>query len=612
MATAITYTGETLIAQKQAAGAPLVISKFILAHVPGLDPNAPVNRAEAMPENVVYEYAIPDEFKGFVNPNQVVYSMLLTSSIGNFTFNWVGLVAEDGTLVTVTYLPEMEKVKTAGNVQGNNLTRNVLLEFSGAQETTGVTVEAKTWQIDFTARLNSIDERTRKACRDLYGRSCFIKDAALIKNDAGNFSLQAGFGYVEGIRVDFSTMPLEAGVLPKKIWLDVALQQQGSDKVPVVQICSAPPAEEKADYTDSTNDVHYLVAIADIDAAGVVTDLRRVEQVETDLVKYLLENGGKKEVTTHLNDTNPHGLPLTGGEEGQVLIKQGDGSIAWGTVAGVPVGELCFSTNSVALPGTIPVNVKQKVRCDLYPQLFEWMKGGAYLTDEAVWDAEAAAQDGTCGKFCWGGGVWFILPCYRHHFAAATVENPVGTWQPDDIKSHIHDLYVSPGLAAGQFGDVGNSQSTQKDGFVTAPTGGTETRPKSSYVLPCIKAFDVPINAAHVDMLALAQQVAAINGNKVDRSEWVELVPDKAYKRPDGIIEQWGTIICPTDSLTDATFPVAFPNQCFGVNVVVNDFRGISTSRPFCTAEATSNEQFKIRSYYTSSPIRIFWKATGR
>ena len=282
----------------------------------------------------------------------------------------------------------------------------------------------------------------------------------------------------------------------------------------------------------------------------------------------------KHELSTHLKDPTPHGLPLNSGEAGQVLIKQADGGTAWGAISGVPVGQLCFSTNGEALAGTIPVNVKQKVRCDLYPQLFEWMKGGAYLTDEAVWDAEAAAQDGTCGKFCWDGGEWFILPCYRHHFAAATVENPVGTWQPDDIKSHIHDLYVSPGLAAGQFGDVGNSQTTQKDGFVTAPTGGTETRPKTSYVLPCIKAFDVPINAAHVDMLALAQQVAAINGNKVDRSEWVELVPDRAWRLPNGLILQ----TAPTGEIVNnsvVTFPVAFNSPPF--SVVLGDGAGPNT-----------------------------------
>ncbi|WP_051176917.1 phage tail protein [Halodesulfovibrio aestuarii] len=585
MATAITYAGETLIAQKQAAGEPLVIEKFILALVPDLDPNVPVDRADTAPTNIVHEYVIPAENKGFLNPNQVVYSMLLTSDIGDFSFNWVGLAA-DGTIVTVTYLPEMQKFKTAGITQGNNLTRNVLLEFSGAQEATGITVEAKTWQIDFTARLNNIDERTRKVCRDLYGRSCFIKDAALIKNDAGNFSLQAGFGYVEGIRVDFSTMPLESGVLPKRIWLDVALQQQGADKVPAVQILFAAPTEEKADYTDSTNDAHYLVAIADIDAAGVVTDLRRVEQVETDLVKYLLENGGKKEVTAHLNEDTPHGLPLDGGEAGQVLLKQEDGSIAWGTVAGVPVGQLCFSTTGEALPGTIPVNVKQKIRCSLAPQLFEWMKkSGAYLTDEAAWDAEAAAQDGSCGKYCWDGGDYFILPCYTKYFAAAHGTKAVGDWDGDairDIIGHISTYDHIINTVSGAFELVGNVSGAPTGASGQAYAGtrfkasnvvptAEENRPKTSYILPCIKAFDVLINAAHVDMLALAQQVAAINGSKVDRSEWVELVPDRAWKMPNGLIMQLDTLAKATTSGAGYwTYPIAFTTACLHVSASQN------------------------------------------
>ncbi|SHJ72358.1 phage tail protein (plasmid) [Halodesulfovibrio aestuarii] len=633
MATAITYAGETLIAQKQAAGAPLIIEKFILALVPELDPNAPVNRADTRPDNVVHEYTIPAEFKSFLNPNQVVYSMLLGSNLGNFTFNWIGLAAEDGTIVTVTYLPEMEKLKTANNVQGNNLTRNVLLEFSGAQDATGITIPAKTWQIDFTARLDSIDDRMRKTCRDIYGRQCFIKDAALIKNESDSFTLQAGFGYIEGIRVDFSTMPVALGSLPKKLWLDVALQQQGADKVPAVQVLSAAPAEDKADYTDSANDPHYLVAIADINAAGVVTDLRRVEQVETDLVKYLLENGGKKEVTVHLNDANPHGLPLEGGEEGQVLIKQADGGIAWGTVAGVPVGELCFSTNGEALPGTVPANVKQKVRCTLFPQLFEWMKGGTYLTDEAAWDAEAAAQDGTCGKYCWDGGEYFILPCFTKYFAAAHGDKAVGDWAGDAIRNitgrweQAASGQSTEGTSAGAIRALGLQRGQEAEGS-SGPFNGfdfdasrevptaEENRPKTAYVLPCIKAFDIAINAAQIDMQALAQQVAAINGNKVDRSEWVELVPGKSYKRPDGIIEQIGSIsyLSTGDAiLPEHLFPVAFTSIPH-VSLSLEIDHTINYNASVYKKNITKNGFTPLidRGATESVNLVIHWKATGK
>jgi phage-related tail fiber protein len=58
-------------------------------------------------------------------------------------------------------------------------------------------------------------------------------------------------------------------------------------------------------------------------------------------------------------------------------------------------------------------------------------------------------------------------------------------------------------------------------------------------------------------------QVAVINGNKVDRSEWVELVPGQAIKMPNGYIMQWG--LSPTvaaNTRTTVVFPVAFPNAC--------------------------------------------------
>ncbi|MFV0422238.1 phage tail protein [Oleidesulfovibrio sp.] len=74
MATAITLAGESLIARKQAAGEPLVIDTFLLALVPDLNPDLPVDRTEGKPDagQMMHTYAIPEEFKGYVNPNQVV------------------------------------------------------------------------------------------------------------------------------------------------------------------------------------------------------------------------------------------------------------------------------------------------------------------------------------------------------------------------------------------------------------------------------------------------------------------------------------------------------------------------------------------------------------
>lgn len=304
MSSAITTLGEELIAQKIGNDSILTIDRFVLAHVPGLDPDLAVDRSEQRPapETIVYEYDIPAGDKGYVNPNQVVYSMLLGSDIGNFDFNWLGLESTaDDTVVAISYVPDTTKWKTdlATNTLGNNLTRNFLLEFTGAQACTGITVTAATWQIDFTARLKGIDERERRSNRDIYGRACFWGDSWAVVNDGGTFRLEPGIGYVEGLRLYRDQLQeIDPGVLPKDVWLDVSLQAQGSDVAPVITPVFATTAQ--ADYTDENSAVHYLEKIAAIDAAGLVTDLRRTEVIGSDVIAWMRAHADRTD--------NPHGV----------------------------------------------------------------------------------------------------------------------------------------------------------------------------------------------------------------------------------------------------------------------------------------------------------------
>ena len=110
-----------------------------------------------------------------MNPNMVVYSLILGSDIGDFSFNWLGLYdSTDNVLVAVSYSPLTDKLKYEGNQVGNNLTRNFMLEFNGALGTTNITVNAETWQADWTARLAGIDTREQNSNRDIYARCLFL------------------------------------------------------------------------------------------------------------------------------------------------------------------------------------------------------------------------------------------------------------------------------------------------------------------------------------------------------------------------------------------------------------------------------------------------------
>ena len=155
MSSAITALGQTRINELRGEEKPLVIDRMVLALVPGLDPSQPVDRNQQMPDpaHVVHTHTIDDAHKGYVNPDQVVYSMILGSDVGDFSFNWIGTVeAVTGNVITVTTTPETPKRKTdlGTNTTGNNITRNVMMRFQDAQALTGVNVSAETWQFDYT------------------------------------------------------------------------------------------------------------------------------------------------------------------------------------------------------------------------------------------------------------------------------------------------------------------------------------------------------------------------------------------------------------------------------------------------------------------------------
>ncbi|MDH1511888.1 phage tail protein [Pseudomonas mosselii] len=299
----VTLAGESLIAQKQGAKQPLVIARFIFANVPGLDPQKPVDRAAGKPPvgQIVHTYAIPPENLGYVNPNQVVYSCQLGSDIGDFDWNWLGLESAEGVLFAVAYVPVQQKRKNIPPLQlGNNVTRNILVEYNGAQQLTGISIDAKTWQHDFTARLAGIDERERLSNRDIYGRACFIGTALQLEKVGSAYQLKAGHAYLEGIRVNRSApTPVSLPALPAKAWLDVFLERQGNDRVPMANVVFGA---DLVDYTDAASTQHYLIPLAEIPSAAAITDLRTVEPIDMPLVKAFATVQALKQVESKVTE----------------------------------------------------------------------------------------------------------------------------------------------------------------------------------------------------------------------------------------------------------------------------------------------------------------------
>ncbi|RMP59487.1 hypothetical protein ALQ18_01359 [Pseudomonas marginalis pv. marginalis] len=293
MGASITLAGESLIAQKLGAQQRLEVVRFVFANVPGLNPNAPVDRAAPKPPaaQIVHTYTIPPQNIGFVNPNQVVYSSMLGSDVGDFDWNWIGLETAENVLLAVAYVPAQQKRKNIPPQQiGNNVTRNILVVFDGAQSLTGITIDAKTWQHDFTVRLKGIDERERLSNRDVFGRACFYRNGLQVEKVAAGYQLKPGLAYIEGIRVELaSALPIAPPALPAPVWLHVSLRRELNDVLASWKVVFDP---NQVDYLDTNGAWHYCIPLAHLVSANQINDLRVVAPIDGPLVDHFAAKVG--------------------------------------------------------------------------------------------------------------------------------------------------------------------------------------------------------------------------------------------------------------------------------------------------------------------------------
>ena len=464
----ITIQGENQIAAKQGAGETLNITGFVLANIDGLGAE-PVNRIASLPAPP----DIMDELNvtkfGYVNTNQVVYSLVMDSSIGDYDFNWVGLVDDEGVLIAVTHTPLIQKRATSGGVPGNNLTRNFLIAYSGIQATTAIAVPAETWQIDFNARLHGIDERERLSNFDIYGDSSFLGDGFKIVREGSTttYNSLAGIGYVGGIRIASAVaQPITVASGPNSIWVDVSLQGDISDMTAVVDFVVSNVAQPN--YTDPNGFKHYLAKLGSISAGGAVSDTRT----------------SNDQLEDHLNASDPHPQYLTR-TEANALYKGRN-------VVDMPIGALLIMDGDVVPNGFLKRNGTEVSRAS-YAALWAYAQTITNFVSQATKDSDPEAYAGYYGDG--DGSSTFTLPDWRGEFWRAWDDGRgidpgrgIGGWAADEFKSHNHGLYQSTTYAPGAANDVGRGDSTVSASYTTN-TGGTETRPRSLSGMALVKAF---------------------------------------------------------------------------------------------------------------------------
>ena len=438
MGASITLAGEDLIAQKQIAQEGLEVVRFIFANVPGLDHTGPVDRAAGLPDagQIVYTATIPAENKGYVNPSQVVYSAQIGSDVGDWDFNWIGLETAENVLFAVSYVPLQQKRRNIPPLQiGNNLTRNFLVVFDGAQALTGITIDASTWQHDFTVRLAGIDERERLSNRDVYGRACFFGTSLQLEKVGGAYQLKPGTAYIEGIRLALgAALPVVPDAVPGSAWLDVALQRELNDVVASWEVVWGAGL---VDYVDTAGVQHYLVQIADLPDINTVADLRSVEPIEGALVEHFAARTGDYEGlrarATTKEDVDLGNLPNAKSDDPSTdssdilattkCVKQSEQQ-----VLAVMVGQISAFARTAAPTG--------------------WLKANGAAISRTAYTALFASIGTTFGAG--DGSTTFNLPDLRGQFLRGWDDSrgldagrSLGTDQADDNKSHNHTAATS-------------------------------------------------------------------------------------------------------------------------------------------------------------------------
>lgn len=151
----MTNAGTQYIADKTLLNQGLEISEVVLAHIEGIDENTPRDKAQGLPTDLQIVHRRIIDAEGKVDENTVAWSIVLDQNVGDFDYNWIGLVTTDGTLIAVDYLPLQRKRAGVNNVHN----RSFVLQFAGAAALAQITIPAESWMFDYTPRIDALEQQ---------------------------------------------------------------------------------------------------------------------------------------------------------------------------------------------------------------------------------------------------------------------------------------------------------------------------------------------------------------------------------------------------------------------------------------------------------------------
>lgn len=528
--TAIVKSGEQFFIKQLSKSQPIKLDKVIFANISGINGDTEIDLNGSMPDSSQIVHTAPVTQSGLLNDKTVVYSIILDTNVGDFSFNYIGLVNEEtDTLCMVMHTDLTRKIKTAGQRQGNTITESIWLEIDNASESTGITVNAQTWQIDYSKRLAGEDERIRLTNYDLYNRLA-IHDGFTITKNNNQLIISSGLAYVAGLRIEHAAQTSIEIENNQSLYIDAWLAGTVTGEWSVNYNLIA--GTNLRDY-EQNGFKHFVERVASVDANGklvvvkpksFITTFDHATTEKTGIVKLSSEINSTSETeaatplavkTVNVNANNAHNKidemrdkfelcpaesRVRSHDKRFFLFVRDDGVVgmynhvsdraAWG-----------FNFEGALCEGSVPVeritNLDWFVRERGVPAgvPMPWPQA----TPPAGWFECNGSPFNTnwCPRLA-AAYPWGRLPDLRGEFIRAW-DNGRGidpgrgilSWQNCEIQQHNHTQNIGAYHESGggnPWGSGGDNRREQDYWFTTGLTGGNETRPRNIAFMYIVKA----------------------------------------------------------------------------------------------------------------------------
>ncbi len=269
--TAIPLEFERYLQNQISLGDAPDMNEMIFAYIPGLDASQPIDRSNGLPDVSLWVHQQDIDQVGKLGDNALAYSVVIPGTVAEFTFNAIYLRDKNVPNSCGMVVHKAEETKENGMAS----TKSLVQAYAGAAEIAGITVDAATWQIDYQARLNGMEEDHRLACLDNYGHTAFVEGFDVTQQaDPNKYQVTPGIVYVGGLRGVLTGEVLQTiTTKPNGLYVDVVRQGTALSVWENIVTITAS-ATELTDYVDGNGDQHYVAQLAGINADGSVVDWR--------------------------------------------------------------------------------------------------------------------------------------------------------------------------------------------------------------------------------------------------------------------------------------------------------------------------------------------------